>query len=56
MKLMGVELCLVISGLWMFCDVINEVMCDWMLSVEEIYYIFGLVVGLYLFLKIVCDF
>lgn len=43
-------------GLKMFKDVINEVFWDWVVNVDNIYYCFGIVVGLYLFLIMVCDF
>lgn len=40
----------------MFKDVINDVYCDWVVFVEMMNYIFGIVVGLYFFLVMVCDF
>lgn len=43
-------------GIVIFKDVISEVICDWVINVEIIYYIFGFVVGLYFYLMLVWDF
>lgn len=56
MKLFGVMVVLVIFGLVILKDVFNEVMCDWVINVQDIFYIIGIVVGLDLYLCMVCDF
>lgn len=56
MCLMGVEVILVYSGFVMLKDVCNEVLCDWFGSYEIVYYMLGIVVGLYFYLIIVCEF
>lgn len=56
MWLMGVEVWLVEVGIGIFKDVILEVICDWVINVEIIYYILGFVVGFYFYLMMVCDF
>lgn len=56
MKLFGVIVVLVELGLCMLKDVLNEVMCDWVMNIESMFYIIGMVVGLYLYLMMVCDF
>lgn len=56
MCLMGVIVIFVYLGLVMLKDVCNEVLCDWLVSYEIVYYLFGIVVGFYLFLIIVCEF
>lgn len=56
MKLLGVEIVLVMVGVGILKDVMNEVLCDWVINVEDIYYLIGMVVGLYLYLEMVCDF
>lgn len=56
MCMLGVEVCLVESGSWMFKDVINEVIWDWINNFVDMYYIIGFVVGLYLYLDMVVCF
>lgn len=56
MKFMGVEVIFVNVGFGMFKDVVNEVMCDWLVNYDKVYYLLGIVVGLYLFLIIVCEY
>jgi len=56
MWLFGVIVVLVMIGLCILKDVMNEVMCDWVINVESMYYLIGIVVGLYLFLMMVCEF
>lgn len=56
MKLLGVEVILVIIGIGILKDVMNEVLCDWVINVDSIFYLIGMVVGLYLYLVMVCDF
>lgn len=56
MCMLGVEVWFVNSGSKMLKDVINEVIWDWINNFEDIYYIIGLVVGLYLYLDMVVCF
>lgn len=56
MKLMGVEVIFVIVGFGILKDVVNEVLCDWLVNYKDVYYLFGIVVGFYLFLIMVCEF
>lgn len=56
MCLFGVEVVGVDVGSCIFKDVINEVLCDWVVIFENMYYVFGLVFGLELYFCMVCDF
>lgn len=56
MQLLGVTVVFVIIGSRTFKDAINEVMRDWVINVETTNYVFGMVVGLYLFLLMVCEY
>lgn len=56
MCLFGVEVVLVIFGCGMLKDVMNDVLCDWVINVENIFYCIGIVVGLYFYFVMVCDF
>lgn len=50
MKLLGVKVIVVILGIKILKDVMNEVMCDWVINVDDIFYIIGMVVGFYFYL------
>lgn len=56
MKFFGVKVVVVEVGSCIFCDVVNEVFCFWVVNFEDIYYIIGFVIGFYFFFIIVCIF
>lgn len=49
MYLLGVEVREVNLGSVMFKDVVNEVLRDWVSSYKDMYYLLGIVVGLYFY-------
>lgn len=56
MKMMGAEICPVVTGSKTLRDAVNQAMRDWMASVETTHYILGSVVGPHPFPMIVRDF
>lgn len=53
MRLLGVEVREVNLGSVMFKDVVNEVLRDWVSSYKDMYYLLGIVVGLYFYFMMV---
>lgn len=53
MCLLGVEVREVNLGSVMFKDVVNEVLRDWVSSYKDMYYLLGIVVGLYFYFMMV---
>lgn len=56
MEFFGIEVVFVLNGVRILNDVVIEVIRYWVVNVEDIFYVLGIVVGFYLYLIMVRNF